>query len=112
MLVFKATYNINLISTQYADNFQDLNSVLNLTFFWAESEESNNYIISPDFQSLSDHAPLLVSIILKKEFIQEKKQFIIRDSNKEKEFVNKLRNRLGSMAMTNIISCKILEYVI
>ena len=112
MLVFKATYNINLISTQYADNFQDLNSVLNLTFFWAESEESNNYIISPDFQSLLDHAPLLVSIILEKEFIHEKKQFVIRDSNKEKESVNKLRNRLGSMAMTNIISCKILEYVI
>ena len=104
--------SINLVSTQYADNFQDLNSVLNLTFLWVESEEFNNYIISPDLQSLSYHAPLLVSIILEKEFIQEKKQFIIRNSDKEKEFVSKLRNRLGSIAMTNIISCKILEYII
>jgi len=54
----------------------------------------------------------LVSIILEKEFIQEKKQFIIRNSDKEKEFVNKLRDRLGFIAITNIISCKILEYII
>ena len=75
---------INLVFTQYADNFQDLNSVLNLIFLWAGSEKFNNHIISPDLQSLSDHAPLLVSIILEEEFIQEKKQFIIRNSDKEK----------------------------
>jgi len=50
-----------------------------------------------------------LSIIIEEEFIQEKKQSIIRSNDKEKEFVNELRDRLGSIAMTNITSCKMLE---
>jgi len=78
-------------------------------FLWAGPEEFNNHIILSDFWSLLDHASLLVSIIIEEEFIQEKKQSIIRNNDKEKEFVNELRNRLGSIAMTNITSCKMLE---
>jgi len=48
---------------------------------------------------------------MEKEFIQEKKQSIIRNSDKEKEFVNKLRYKLGSMETTNITSCETLECV-
>jgi len=48
---------------------------------------------------------------MEKEFIQEKKQFIIRHSNKEKEFVNKLRYKLGSMETANITSCETLECI-
>ena len=73
--------------------------------------EFDNYEISPDLQSPLDHAPLSVSIIVKEEFIQEKRWFIIRNSGKEKEFINKLRNRLGSMETTNITSCKTLESI-
>jgi len=53
-------------------------------------EEFNNHHISPNLQSLSNHAHLLVSVIIEKEFIQERKQSIVRNSKKEKEKVNEL----------------------
>ena len=61
------------ISINFLDNFQNLNSVLDLMFLRTRSEEFNNYLIFPDFQSLLDYIPLLVFIIVKEEFIQEKK---------------------------------------
>jgi len=66
------------------NNAQDSNSVLDLIFLHAESEEFDKHEILPDLQSLLDHASLLVSIIIDKEFIQEKRQSIIKNSNKEK----------------------------
>jgi len=39
---------INSIHTQYVDNSQDLNSVLDSMFLWIELEEFNNHLILPD----------------------------------------------------------------
>jgi len=47
-------------------------------------EEFNNHIISLDLQSLSDHTPLAVSIIIKEETIQDRKQNIIKNSEGKK----------------------------
>jgi len=47
------------------DNPQDSNSVLDLIFLHANTEEFNNYIISLDFQSLSNHTSLSIYIIIK-----------------------------------------------
>ena len=41
---------------------------------------------------------------IKKEFIQEKKLAIVKNSKKEKEFINKLRNRLSCIETTNILN--------
>ena len=49
---------INPVPTKYADNFQGLNSVLDLMFLRTVLEELNNYIISLDFRSPSDHVLL------------------------------------------------------
>ena len=102
---------INPVPIWYVDNFQNSNSVLSLMFFHTELKEFNNYLISPDIQSSSDHVPLSIFIIIKEEFIQEKKQSIVRNSNKEKEFVDELRNRIGSIEMTNITNYEMFEYV-
>ena len=51
-------------------------------------------MISLDLWGLSNHASLLVYIIIEKEFIQDKKLAIVKNSKKEKEFVNDLRNRI------------------
>jgi len=58
---------------------------------------------------LSDHAFLSVYIIIKKEFIQEKKLAIVKNSKEEKEFVNCLKSRVGNINMTNIHNCETLE---
>ena len=80
-------------------------------FLQAESEEFNNHQISPDLQSSSNHTSLSVFIIIEEEFIQERKQSIIRNSKKEKEFINELRNKISIVDMTNIISCNMLEHI-
>jgi len=80
-------------------------------FLQAESEEFNNHQISPDLQSSSNHTSLSVFIIIEEEFIQERKQSIIRNSKKEKEFINELRNKISIVDMTNIISYNMLEHI-
>ena len=82
------------IPTQYTDNPKNSTLVLDSMFLWTEVEEFNNHQILPNLQSPSNYTSLLVFIIIKEEFIQERKQSIVRNSKKEKEFVNKLRNRI------------------
>ena len=67
--------------------------------------------MSPDPQSLSDYTFLSVYIILEEKFIQDRKQTIVKNSKKEKEFVNKLRNRISCIDIINILNCKRLEYI-
>jgi len=80
-------------------------------FLQAESEEFNNHQILPDLQSSSNHTSLSVFIIIEEEFIQERKQSIVRNSKKEKEFINELRNKISIVDMTNIISYNMLEHI-
>jgi len=49
-------------------------------FFWTDMKKFNNYHILPNLQSFSDYALLSVLIIIEEEFIQERKQFIVRNS--------------------------------
>ena len=84
---------IDQVSTHYTDNFQDMNSVLDLIFLYTNAEKLNNHTILPDLQDPSNHASLLVHIIIEEEFIQEKKLAIVKNNKEEKEFVNKLRNQ-------------------
>jgi len=60
--------NIQVL-TQYADNLNDSNSVINLMFLQDNSLEIDNYSILPNLCSPSDHAPLTVDIIIEEEFI-------------------------------------------
>ena len=67
--------------------------------------------MSPDLWEPSNHAPLSVCIIIKEEFIQDKKLAIVKNSKKEKEFVNKLRNKVRYINITNIYSHDMLKDV-
>ncbi len=49
------------------------------------------------------------SLSLRKDLF--KKQSIIKNSNKEREFINELRNRIGSMKITNITSYEMFEHI-
>ena len=102
--------SINQVPTQYADNPQDSNSIIDLMFLQANIEEFNKYQISPDLQSPSNHASLSVCIIIKEKIIQDRKQTITKNSKKEKEFINELKNRISCINTTNILNCKMLEH--
>ena len=73
----------NPVTTRYPDNNNDSNSVINLMFLRSNSLELDNYLILPDLQYLLDHAPLVVDIQIIKEFLQDIRCTIIRNS-KEK----------------------------
>ena len=57
------------VSTQYADNSNNSNSVIDLMFLQANSSEFNNHSILPDLWSSLDYASLTVNIIINKMFI-------------------------------------------
>ena len=101
--------SINSASTWYSDNHQDSNLLIDLIFLYTKAEELNNYHISPNLRSSSNHPSLLVLIIIKKEFIQEWKQTIIKNSEEEKEIVKELRNKISDIDMTNIFNSDTLK---
>jgi len=80
-------------------------------FLHSYIEEFNNHFISSELHSLSGYAFLLVHIIIKKEFIQEKKLTIIKNSEKEKEFMKELKARISNVEISNIYSCEMLETI-
>jgi len=53
----------------------------------------------------------LVSIIIEEEFVQERKQTIIKNSEEEKEFINKLKVNISNMNTTNVLDSNTLEYL-
>ena len=56
------------VLTQYANNTNNSNLVIDLMFFWPNSVKINNHLISSDFQLSLNHASLIdISII--EEFI-------------------------------------------
>ena len=87
----------NSVFTQYADNNQDYNSVIELMFFQANTLSFDNYHIMLELYILSDHASLVVTIAIEKKHSQIKKQIITRNSNKKAKFFNELKDKLGSM---------------
>ena len=99
---------INPVPTWYVDNPQDSNSVINLIFLHAEF---NNHQISPKLQSPSDHAPLLVSIIIEEKIVQGRKKTIVKNNEEEEEFVNEFRIKISDINMTNILDNNILEHI-
>jgi len=90
---------------RYPDNFIDSNSVINLMFIWANSEEFNIHTISLDFRSLSNYTSLSVNIITREKFIQDKRQSIIKNSNE-------LKSRVGHINMSFIPDCEMLKKVV
>jgi len=80
-------------------------------FLYSHMKELNNHSISSELCCLSDHTLLSVYITIKKEFIQEKKLTIIKNSEKEKEFVKELKTGIGNIKTSNIYSCKMLKTI-
>jgi len=71
------------VPTQYADNSNNSNLVIDLIFLQANSLEINNHSIWPDLHSPLDHVSLTVNIIIEKKLIQNKWRTIIKNSKEE-----------------------------
>jgi len=69
-------------------------------------EEFNNHYISPELQSPFDHASLSVSVTIKEEHIQERKQTIVKNSKEKKNFIEELKNMMSNIDTSNIFNKK------
>ena len=103
---------INPVSAWYADSSQDSNLVLDLMFLQEDMKEFNNYHILSDLWNSSNHTSLLISIIIKEEFIQERKQSIVRNIEKKRKFIDELRNKISNVDITNILNLSTLLNVL
>jgi len=74
------------IPTHYSNNSKNSNSVINLFFLWPNLIKINNHSVLPELWYLSDHASLIVDISIVKEFIQDKKHIITKNSEEEEKF--------------------------
>jgi len=76
-LLFDITDSLNLciskatnpVSTRYIDNQEDSNLNIDLMFLQPNSSELNNHTIHPEWRLLSDHAPLVVDIMIFEKFV-------------------------------------------
>jgi len=59
-----------------------------------------------------NYAPLTITIPIVEEYIQTKKQLIIKDSKEEKSFISDLIKAFKSINMNNLSDIKLLKNVI
>ena len=83
---FRLFTSIIQMPTQYFDNPNDSNSVIDLMFLQANSLKIEKHFILSDLHSPSDYAFLTVDIIIEEEFIQDKQRTIIKNSEEEEKF--------------------------
>ena len=100
------------VPTQYTDNPNNSNSVINLMFFQANLSEIDNYLILLDLQYSLNYTLLVIDITINEEFIQDKWHIIIKNSEEEKEFINELINEISIIDTFNISNRESLEKIV
>ena len=81
-------------------------------FLQVNSKEINTHFILPNLQSPSDHALLMIDIIISEEYIQNKQWTIIKHSEKEEGFVNEVKNIVDNIDTTYILDSKMVEKIV
>ena len=81
-------------------------------FLWLTSAEFDNHTIYPEWRLLSDHTLLIVNITIFEEYIQTKKQTIIKNSKEERNFIAELTKSIKILNTEHIASKEDLEQVV
>jgi len=98
--------------TQYIYNPLDTNTVIDLMFLQHNSSALHNHSIASNIQKLSDHAPLIVELTVYEENNQSIRSTVVKNSDKESEFLKNLVYTLNTIDTTNIHSSADLEDIV
>jgi len=88
--------------TRYSDNQQDSNLVINIMFHRPESMKHNNHLIHLNWRLTSNHAFLTVNIHIFKEYVQTRKQTLVKNSEEEEHFLKDLIEVIKEINTTNL----------
>jgi len=92
----------NLGPTRFADNPCNSNSVLDLVFLAPNNLGFGKHSLLPEIQRPLDHVPLFINLGISEENINTVIQAIKKDSDEEKNFINKITSSIRNLNTTNI----------
>ena len=81
-------------------------------FLRLELLEYDNHTIHPDLRLTSDYTPLTVDISIFKEHIQTRRCMLVKNSEEEDKFINKLIETIKEMNTENICNKNVLDQII
>jgi len=102
----------NPVPTRYSDMAGESNSVIDLMFLCNGLSKLNSHIIHPNWQLISDHTPLTITIPIAEEFIQFSKLMIPKKSEEEEKFIKVVISIFKSLNTLSITNCKSLEQIV
>ena len=103
------SYSTDQVLTRYSDNANDLNLVIDLMFLQCNSLELNTHLIHPEWYLTSDHAPLMIIILIVEEHTITHKRTIAKNSNEEVEFINEVIASFAKVDVLNVVNISELE---
>ena len=99
----------NSVPTRYSDTVGEANSTIDLMFLRCNSNELNQHTIHSNWQLISDHAPLSVTIPIANKFITTSKLSIQQNSEQENAFIKEIISIFQNLDTFNISNKECLE---
>ena len=89
-----------------------MNSVIDFMFLRPNFLEFNSYTILLELWYSLDHAPLVVDIHITKEFIQDKRCTIVKNSKEKEEFTSDLIEAIKKINISYLVNKESLELAV
>ena len=118
LIIIADSFNLDLsiptnqVPIRYSNTVGKLNLVIDLMFLHSGTSELNNHSIHPNWQLISDHAPLIVSIPIAKENINSSKFSIMKNSKEEVSFIKDVLFIIKNLDVSNLSDINKLKDII
>ena len=103
-LGLELSHLLNSGPMRFADNRRDTNSVLDLVFMALNNQGFGRHTLHPESHKLLDHVLLSITVGIKEENIDITTQTIKKNSDKEKEFIESIKNKIRRLDMSKLLS--------
>ena len=118
LIILANSFNLALSSptnpclTRYSNMPGESNSVIDLMFLCYNSSKLDQYSILPESHLSLDHTPLIVSVPLSEEFVQNSRLILASKSNQESKFISDVISNFKDLDTTSIEDTDKLDRII